>query len=187
MSRAVAWLIAAGILILGGLVVALEPSEELRQGPFVVDVSLGELGVGRNIEATVTDVSLAETVQLGAPEGWKGATEGIWVVAEVTAANKIKSTGLTSFLLIDGLEFRGSDRMNSDGLESAQLMPGIPTTGVVLFEIPRDLAERATEARLLIGLSDDWRLDSAVGTTIDLSDLDVQKTITLSPAVRQAP
>lgn len=187
MTRAVTWLVAVGILVLGGVVVALEPPEQLRQGPFVSEVVLDEAGVGRNIEASIHDVRLAEVVELDEFEGWRGTTEGVWVVATVTAQTRVEAALPTSFLLIDGLEYRGSERLGVDGLESWQLLPGMPTTGVVLFEIPRRLAERTTDARLFIGLNADWRLDSVIGTTVDLSALVPEAIVTVQSAAREAP
>jgi hypothetical protein len=187
MTRAISWLAAAGILVLAGVVVAVEPSEQLQQGPFVVETTLGDRGTGRNIEATISEVRLATVVELDEVDGWRGTTEGVWVVATVTAATRAEAAGLTGFLLIDGLEFRGSERLDLDGLQSWQLVPGIPTTGTVLFEIPESLAETAHDARLLVGLNPDWRLDSVVGTTVDLAALSVESTVLVSPALREAP
>jgi hypothetical protein len=187
MTRLVSWVIAIGILVLAGVVVALEPPEQAEQGPFVVDVAQDALGVGRNIEATISNVRLANVVELDEIDGWRGETEGVWVVADVTAATRANPTGLSSFLLIDDLEFRGSDRMGTDGIESWILATGIPTTGTVLFEIPLELAERTTAARVMVGTSGDWRLDSVISTTVDLSALAVDSTAVVAPTARRAP
>jgi len=187
MTRFVPWLIALGLFAVAGVVVALEPGEQTSQGPFVTEVALDEHGLGRNIEATIRDVRLADVVDLDTLDGWHGTTEGVWVVAEVTAASRLENQGLTSFLLIGDLKFTGSERMEYDGLESAILSPGIPTTGTVLFEIPRELAETTTSARVMIGLNRDWRLDSVIGTTVDLSALTVEPEITVSANAKVAP
>lgn len=187
MSRVVSWLVAIGILVIAGVVVALEPPEQLEQAPFIVNTRIGEEGVGRNIQATFSDVRLANVVELDEFEGWRGTTEGVWVVATIDVQSRVDSTGVTSFLLIDDLEFRGSERLDLEGLESWRLLAGIPTTGTVLFEIPRELADRTTEARVMIGTSSDWRLDSVISTTVDLSALDVQPTVLVAPAARVAP
>lgn len=187
MTRVVSWLVAIGVLVLAGVVVALEPPEQLEQGPFVVNTTLGDEGVGRNIEATFTDVRLASEVELDDFEGWRGTTEGVWVVATVSVQARVESTGVTSFLLIDDLEFRGSERLDLDGLESWRILAGIPTTGTVLFEIPRELADRTTAARVMIGTNSDWRLDSVISTTVDLSALEIEPTVLVAAAARQAP
>ncbi len=187
MNRVTTWVLAVGILVLAGIVVASEPSEQLQQGPFVVETAFGDRATGRNVEVTISDVRLADVVELDEFEGWRGETEGVWVVATVTASTRLQARPLTGFLLIDDLEFRGSDRMDADGLESWQLLPGIPTTGTVLFEIPRELAQSTVSARLLFGANPDWRLDSIIGTTVDLSSLAVERTIVVAPAHREAP
>ncbi len=185
-ARVLPWIIAAALLVGAGLVVALEPSEQLAQGPFVVDVSLGEQGIGRNIEATIHDVRVAGRVELTS-DGWTGATEGVWVVADVTAQSLLDSAGVQGFLLVGDDEFRGSERLDTDGLESAVLSPGIPVTGTLVFEIPRELLAQAHSARVMVGLSPDWRLDSIIATTVDLSSLTVAASTSVSPVERIAP
>ena len=187
MTRLVSWVVAIGILVLAGVVVALEPPEQAEQGPFVVDVAQGSLGTGRNIEATISNVRLANVVELDEFDGWRGETDGVWVVADVTVATRVEPAGLTSFLLIDDLEFRGSDRMNTDGIESWTLTTAIPTAGSVLFEIPAELAQNATAARVMLATNGDWRLDSVISTTVDLSALAVDPTAVVPLATRRAP
>lgn len=186
-TRVVPWIIAGALLVGAGVVVALEPSEQLAQGPFVVDVGIDEQGSGRNIEATIHDVRVAEQVELDTSEGWTGETEGVWVVADVTAQSILDSAGVQGFLLVGDYEFRGSERLDTDGLESAVLSPGIPVTGALVFEIPRDLLAQAHSARVMVGLSADWRLDSIIATTVDLSSLTVAASTPVSPVNRVAP
>lgn len=186
-ARILPWVVAVALLVGAGVVVALEPSEQLAQGPFVVDVGLGEQGTGRTIEATIHDVRVAERVELETSDGWTGATEGVWVVADVTAQSLLDSAGVQGFLLVGDNEFRGSERLDTEGLESAVLSPGIPVTGTLVFEIPRELLAQAHSARVMVGLSPDWRLDSIIATTVDLSSLTVATSTPASPVERVAP
>lgn len=182
MSRLLTWLIGLALIVGAGVVVALEPGEQIRQAPFIVEVPVGEQGVGRNIQAEFTDVRLAEALEL---DGELVTTNGVWLVVDVVAMNRTEPTGMQSFLLLDGLEFRGSERLEY-GIESEILVPGIPTSGTIFFEIPRDLAD-ATSARVLIGTNGDWRLDSAIGLSINPSELTPLAETTPNPATREAP
>lgn len=187
MKRALTWATAVGVLVVSWLVVSLQPGEQLTQGPFVVNVSLNEQGTGRNIEATINDVLLAQVVQVDQFEGVSATTQGTWLVADITAFNLITPRALTSFLLVGDDEFRGSQRLGNDALESRVLVVGIPTSGVVLFEIPRETAATATSATIVIGLSSDWRLDSVIATTIDLTALSTEPLALVAPTERVAP
>ena len=77
--------------------------------------------------------------------------------------------------------------MGSDGIESAVLAPGIPTSGTIMFEIPRELASQTSSARVLISTNSDWRLDSAVQTTVDVSALEALPVVPVSPATKESP
>lgn len=181
MKRPLAWLAAAGILVAAGAVVALAPQEQWAQGPIPVAVGLGEEGTGRNIQATIHSVAVAESLEVTG-EDWAGDTEGVWVVVEVTAQNRVNPAGIQSSLLIGDLEFRGTDRLDYSGLEQWVLVPGLPTSGPVAFEIPRDLAgERAV---VMLGLGSDSRLDSVITTTVELGELPVLPTLAVAPAGR---
>ena len=183
MSRFVTWVIGLALIVGAGIVVALEPGEQVRQSPFVVEVPLGETGVGRNIQVEFTDVQLAQAVVI---EGETVTTNGIWLVLDIVAMNRTESTGLQSFLLLDGLEVRGSERLEY-GIESEILVPGIPTSGSIFFEIPRDRVASGSSARILIGANSDWRLDSAIGITLDLTALTPLSEFEPTPATREAP
>ena len=183
MSRLVTWIIGLALIVGAGVVVALEPNEQVRQAPFIVEVPLGQEGVGRNIQVEFTDVRLADALDL---DGELATTNGIWLVVDLVAVNRTEPTGMQSFLLLDGLEFRGSERLEY-GIESDILVPGIPTSGSIFFEIPRELAANATSARVLIGTNGDWRLDSAIGLTVNPSELTPEPETTPTPATREAP
>lgn len=184
MRRPLAWLVAVGILAAAGVVVALKPQEQWAQGPIAVAVPLGVEGSGRNIQATVSSVALAETLEIELDD-WRGGTEGVWVVFEVTAENRVEPSGLQSFLFIGDKEFRGSERLDDSGIETWFLTPGIPTTGVVAFEIPKELA--GERAELWLGESGDVRLDSVIATTVELGSLTLEPVVVVEPARRIDP
>lgn len=184
LTRVAAWCAGIALIVGAGVVVALEPGEQVRQSPFVVDRAIGERGIGRNLDVRYESVRLADSVTNG---DWTGTTSGVWVVVDLVAMNRVEPTGLQSFLVIGDLEFRGSERLGSDGIESATLTPGIPTRGTLLFEIPRELAEQTSDARILVATMSDWRLDSAIGTTVDLSALTPDRSVEADAAAREAP
>lgn len=186
MRRTVAWALAVGILLLAGVVVALQPREQLIQGPFSVDVALEQEGTGRNIAATFHSIALAEVVEPDSFSEWRGESEGVWVVVDATVASRVDNTILNSFLLIGDDVYRGSER-SEDGLESWSLSPGLPVRGTILFEVSPEVLESATSARIMVGARSDWRLDSVIATTVDLSSLVVEDTLLIAPVERIAP
>lgn len=184
MTRPVVWIAAAGVMIAAGAVVALAPQEQWAQGPIAVGVALGEEGAGRNIQATIHSVALADRLELESDD-WNGGTEGVWVVVEVTAESRTSPVGIRSTLLIGDKAFRGSDRLDYAGLEQWALVPGLPTAGTIVFEIPRELA--AERAEIMLGVSSDSRLDSVITTTVDLGEVPSEAILTVVPAGRIAP
>ncbi|MGX5681217.1 hypothetical protein [Schumannella luteola] len=184
MTRPLAWIAAAGILVAAGAVVLLEPGEQLAQGPIVVAVAPGEEGAGRNIVATFGDVRVGEVLELDST-GAKYTTEGVWVAVDVVAESVVSPTGLRSTLEIDGNEYLGSERLDTDGIESWTLAAGLPTAGTVVFEIPPKLVGGTAHVRL--AGSGTPRLDSVIELTVDLSTLEVAPTVTAFAAGRVDP
>ncbi len=184
LTRVATWLGGIALIIGAGVVVALEPGEQVLQSPFVVDTALGDRGIGRNIDVRYEAVRLADVVT---SEEWTGTTNGVWVVVDIVAMNRVEPTGLHSSLMIGDKEFDASDRIGIYGMEAASLTPGIPTRGTLVFEIPRELAEQTTDARVLVATLSDSRGDSAIGTTVDLSALSPEPSIEADVATREAP
>ncbi|MDH6180620.1 hypothetical protein M2152_000802 [Microbacteriaceae bacterium SG_E_30_P1] len=181
MTAALRWLVGLALIVAAGVVVALEPGEQVRQAPFIETVPLGVDGVGRNLEVRYTDVRLADSLLL---EDSVARTQGLWVVVDLVAMNLTEPTGSQSFLLVDGFEYRGLDRL-SGGFESDVLVPGIPTEGTVFFEVPRQVSDRTVRVALATG--SDWRLDSAIAIDVDLSTLRVEDRIEIARSTRVAP
>lgn len=177
--------IAAALLVVASLIFTLAPNDEQTQAPVEIPVSIGETGVGRNIEVTVQRLRLAEVIKADGYTPWTGTTPGVWLVVEATMSNVVNSTLPSAFLSVDGLTYDASTRPGSESLTGVVLSPGIPTTGSVLFEIPRDLIRSGNPVNLTFAASHDLRLDSAVVLTVRLDDLEVEPVIELaSPETR---
>jgi hypothetical protein len=177
MRPALVWTIGAALIVAAWGVVQLTPDDEPLQAPFVETVEVGQAGVGRAFDATVTDVRLADRVVAG---GW--AAEGTWLVVDVDAQARLEETGVAlrrAALTIDGVTFRASERPAS--FLGSGLAVGVPTRGSLAFELPDDLLDLpgVGAATLQLGLSDDIRLDSVVELTIDLATLDRESEIEL--------
>ena len=184
MKHLTPFLIGAALLVGAALVHLGEPPEEMRQGPFEVSVQQGDNGVGRNIEVTFANLRFAETVESADDyEPWVGETEGTWLVVDVVAQTRVEAASIHSFLLIDGLQIGGSPRADQAGLEGATLSPGLPVAGVLLFQVPSDLVD-LHEARVLVTVNNDWRLDSAISIAFDPSSIEVEDRARISEQVR---
>jgi hypothetical protein len=183
MHRLVSGAVGLALVIAAGVVIAVEPPEEIRQAPIEILVGLGERGIGRNIDVTYLDVRLAKTVTADAYTPWIGTTEGTWVVIDLEAATVLEPSGVHSWLLIDGLLIEGSTRADQGGMEDNVVSPGMTVAGSILFEIPDDVLD-ATSARVVTSMSSDWRLDSSIAMTFDPSSLSPAATVSIvSPAL----
>lgn len=184
MKRLIPFVIGAALLVGAALVHLAEPPDEIRQGPFEVSVQQGQSGVGRNIEVTFENLRFAETVEsMDDYDPWVGETEGTWLVVDIVAQTRVEPSGIHSFLLIDGLQISGSTRADAVGLEDSTLSPGLPVAGVLLFEVPRDVVD-LTEARVLVGVNTDWRLDSAISIAFNPSSIGVERHVLIAEQVR---
>lgn len=167
-------IVLAGILALAALVQHTAPDDDAWQAPMEVSGQVGEPVTGRNIEATVWGARVAEKVET--PD-WTGETTGIWVVVDVSAEAVVDefAAGLgTAELLIDGTTYSASERPDLGTLYRSSLSVGIPTRGSLFFEIPKSAL---TDARLLLAVNNDPRLDSALAVDLDLAALDREPLI----------
>lgn len=162
-----AWAIGAGLIVVAWFVALVTPGEEQAQAPFVVEATTGEEATGRNLTVTITDVR--RTAGLRAADGW--TAEGNWLVVDLRAASVLSEGGVIAHAMaeIDGVQFSASDR--PDSLLDVALTAGIPQTGSLAFELPRDLTSGS--GRLEFALDADVRLDSMIVLSFDLADVPV--------------
>ncbi|GAA5146771.1 hypothetical protein GCM10025768_05820 [Microbacterium pseudoresistens] len=173
--QALAWVAAIAIVVVACAVKGITPPDDAGEEPFAVVVAVGERGVGRNIDVTVTDVRLARTVST--PRGWNAT--GRWLVVDVDAAavtvqNATLLNGVT--LETAGLTFSASNR--PDSFRGASLYPGLARHGSVAFELPGDLELGA--AVLAFSVNADARSDSQIRVSIDLSEVREEAAVELS-------
>lgn len=166
------------VVVLAGawLVAQTTPSPEQWQGPFVVHGELGETVTGRNIEASVTEVRIAEEVV--ASNGWAGATTGVWVVVDASVATVVNDLGGLfdgATLVINDTVYSASLRPDTATLAGRPLSTGVPLAGSLMFELPRDLVHSigAEDAVIRLSLNDDTRTDSLVEVAVDLTELPI--------------
>ncbi|MEI3848831.1 MULTISPECIES: hypothetical protein [unclassified Microbacterium] len=185
------WAITAALLAVGGVVVALTPPEHAGEEPFPVVVEIGERGVGRNIDVTVHDVRRVR--ELSEPPDdtsylprtpWTAT--GNWVVVDLDAAAVVQQVGAQlggAFLEIDGRTYQATERPES--LYRIPLVPGVPRSGSVAFELPDGLSP----GRAVLAFSATWdpRVDSQIRVPIDLSDVSVQDSGVLRPSEWATP
>lgn len=170
MKTVAAWAIAAVLVIGAWMLTVLAPSDDAGRDAFVTPMTLGQPAEGRNIAATVIDVRTTDTIT--AADGW--TADGTWVVVGLSAeAVSSQSTGYLrgANLLIDGRTFsatqRGPDEMT---LLATQLVPGVATSGSLMFELPDDALHG--EGRLRLSTSESPWGDTILELTIDLDALE---------------
>lgn len=175
------------LLAVAAVVLHTTPTDDEWQGPIPVYGAIGETVAGRNIEATVTDVRIADAVT--ASNGWAGPTTGIWVVvdASVAAVEDDRAALLgTANLLIGGTTYSASQRPDLATIAGSSLSTGIPYAGPLMFEVPRDAVDSAAarDAELNFAVSNDPRTDSLLVIPVDLTAIDHEDTIeTTEPRV----
>jgi len=156
------------------------PTEEQWQAAMPVTGELGEVLTGRNIEATVHGVQVAEEVV--AYTGWAGPTNGVWVVVDVSAAAVVDDNGAAlraAELQVGDVIYTASDRPDFGSILPHGLSTGIHLRGPLMFEVPRELidSDAAASATVRLGLDSDTRLDSVIEVPVDLAGIEVAASI----------
>jgi hypothetical protein len=168
------------VLGIAWVVAETTPTEETWQGPIVVSGDIGETLTGRNIEAVVSEVRIADEVI--ASNGWAGPSTGVWVVVDASVSSVVDDYGAslgTAELVIDGITYSASERPDDETIAREPLTTGIPVTGPLMFEVPQELVESdaAASARIQLAVSSDPRVDSMLAFTVDLSSLPVLPSV----------
>lgn len=167
------------LLALASLAFTLAPNEEQRQAPMETTIEVGGTGMGRNIEATVHDVRLAEVAETDSYDPWIGETDGVWIIVDATVASGVSPVLMQSWLTVDGLTYDASGRPEDDTIVGSFISPGIPRSGSVLFEVPLDIVESSTPVRITFAPGRDVRLDSTVVLSVRLDELSVEPSAIL--------
>jgi hypothetical protein len=168
------------VLVVARIVSHTAPSEAFWQAPIPVSGVVGEEVTGRNIQATVTQVRAADSVT--ASTGWTGETTGVWVVVDASVAAVVTDYGAllgTAQLQIGDRVYSASERPDYGTIARKSLYTGIPSTGPLMFEVPRDILSEAAakDAQIQLAVDSDPRVDSLVVVPVDLTALEVEPSI----------
>lgn len=175
-----------GLVLLAFGATLFTPTDEVRMAPFPVAAGIGEEVASQHHVATIHEVALADVVEL---DGWRGTTSGVWLVAEATLAGYVERTTVGVDLFVDGVRFESTPRADSDTVDGRVVDPGLPVTGAILLELPRDILDRpgATSAVLRLGAAGDTRLDSVIEWRIDLTALEHHAEVELDRVRKGTP
>jgi len=168
-------LTAATLLVLASLAFMLAPSEERLQAPIEITVEMGETGTGRNIEATVHSVRVADVAKTDSFDPWTGETNGVWLIVDATVSSGVKPTLSRIWLTVDGVTYQASTRPKSESIDSKIVSPGVPLTGSVVFEVPLEVAQSSTPVRITFGAGSDARLDTVIVVPVHIDDLERER------------
>lgn len=173
------------LLIATGIVAATTPTAADWEQPFAVHAPIGEKAQGRNIAATVHDVTIADRVVDGR---WQSGTGSTWVIVDASAAAVQTETGAIlgrAALIVGDRMYVASNRPSAFTLMDVGLSIEIPTRGSLVFELPGNaLADTAavSTARLELSMQADPRLDSMLVIPIDLTAAPVEGEVVLNDA-----
>lgn len=184
MNRVAAIAAVLAAVVVSAILVETAPSQARAQhAAFPVGLELGERGDGRNLAGRLDDPRLADTVLSG---DWRGSTTGQWLVIDATASTRGTGARVSASLVIGELTYLSVDRSGVDPLDSVQLEPGLPWSGVLLFELPADAATLpgADRAVLRVGTALEPRLDSVLELPLDLTALPHESRVLVPPAER---
>lgn len=170
-----AWIVAAALVAGAWAVTAFTPDDDAGADAFTLTASIGEHVGGRNIAVTVLSVRAAHGIE--SESGW--SADGTWVVVDMSAEAVVsQADGLlsTATLRLGERTFsateRGPDEMS---LYRTPLVPGVPKSGSVAFEVPDDALAESGVLRLSTS-SRPWG-DTVIEVPVDLSRVDVAPVI----------
>lgn len=186
MNRALTGVLAAGILLAGGVAVATAPNGATVFAPFAVFAGADGTAAGRLVSVRVLDVRLATTItpDYGFEEP-STTTDGVWVVVDcVLTANEGYESMTNVELEVGGRTFQVSSVLPDPNLDVLEYGAGVPVQGVLVFEVPADAVTgaAASTARLVVNPNIDSRLDGVAVVTLDLAELDVEREAKLLAA-----
>ncbi|MFC4137680.1 MULTISPECIES: hypothetical protein [unclassified Microbacterium] len=176
MKRVLPWLLTGAFLAGAWLLNFVTLPENSIEASFVTAGEVGDPVAGRNLVVTVTDVRAAD--RISDDEGW--SAEGTWVVVDLDAASVLDQYGRSlssAELTAGGRTYRATERGTT--FFQSQLVPGVPRSGSLAFELAPDA--RTGDAVLRLAPQGDTRTDSVLEIAIDLDDIAVQHETTLQP------
>jgi hypothetical protein len=161
------------VTALGGLVIQHTPGSEEATRAFIHSGQAGESVDGRTFVARVDSVHGATVITNSLGDEFD--TDGIFVVVGLSVVAKDATTSFNDTVAIDhsGRRFDATDRLRQNMASGYKFQPGIPITGDIVFEVPRNAAVGLViHLTTSFGLSDDYRMEAAIDLRITQSTLD---------------
>jgi hypothetical protein len=175
-GRALRWLASLGLVVVASIAVATAPQEGTIADPFIRTGSEGEVVHARKLDVEVTDVRLAEQLDLVYDETQLD-TGGVWVVVDLTVTSNIATIQLSyTELRLNGIAYRTRSLPNP-GMDFISYGPGVPVSGSLAFELPTSALEAGNldDARISFQSSISVQLDDVPEVIVDLTGLDVTR------------
>lgn len=182
-TRLLPWAITIGLLVAAWFVAQATPGDDSAERAFVQQAEIGERAEGRDLAITVQRVRAAEA--LTTPAGWRA--EGTWVVVEMDAEAVLTEYGnllSLTVLKVDDRVYSATERGEGESsvddymLSGEQLVPGVPKSGMLAFQLP-DEQSLAGTATLEIATDRFPVYDSIITLPIDLEELPIENSIEL--------
>lgn len=174
------WAAGAAMIAAAAALIAIIPPPNADPDPFVATVAQGERGIGRNIDITVVGVRRTHEISVASYTGWNAT--GNWLVVEVRAASVVTQTGANlsgAQFLIDGKTYTASNRPDAlYTLMGQALVPGVPRTGSIVFELPETMTSGSGE--LAFSVNSDVRADSQIRVPVDLAKVPAVASVELA-------
>lgn len=179
MQKALPWVITMALLAGAWLIALATPPDDAAERTFHTPATIGESASGRNLTVTVHDVRAARAIVV---DDWRA--DGSWIVVDLNAEAVVsQEDGVlrTALLQIGDRTFQATERGPSGwSLKGAALVPGVPHTGALAFEVPADALSGTAELQL--STSADTRYDSVLVLPVDLGALSVHDELDLASA-----
>ncbi|MFJ4175419.1 hypothetical protein [Microbacterium sp. NPDC089696] len=176
--KLLAWALTIAMLAAAWGLTQVTLPDDAALAPFVTAATLGDPATARNLAVTVTDVRAARTVTDAG--GW--SAEGTWVVVDLEAAAVVaqQNARLTLVELVVGdRTYSATDRGTT--FRGQSLVPGVPRSGALAFELPADALTGTATLRLgAPGVASGAELDGVIEMTIDLDALPVESEATIT-------
>lgn len=168
---------AVALLLASGVAVATAPGNARIIAPLLVRGGVGDTMTGRTLIAEVTQVRLAEALDVKYRDAGDTSTDGVWVVVDATLTATEKILGFTDAeLRIGDVIFTPSHVLPSPTLMTLRYGAGIPEHGSLVFEIPLSaLDQPGASAALLVFRNDN--LDSTPALQVDLTALEIEPRV----------
>lgn len=180
-TRILPWVATAALVAGAWALHTITLDDDDALSDLVTTAAVGAAHASDNLDLTVTDVRAGRSVVDAS--GW--STDGIWLVVDLDAAAVHTQTGASvnvAELVIGERTFTASERPASM-LRAFPLVPGVPRSGSLAFELPNDLltdGELTGTATLRLGSTPLSSLRPVIEIALDLASIPLQSQVTVA-------